>query len=257
MRTSLYNSGFAQLYNARWAGFAGSVAPRIQDFFERTQICKKPRTVLDICCGTGQLALHFLDQGYTVMGIDISPAMLEHAQENYQSYIDTGQAKFMTGDAADFNIDGSFELAISTYDALNHLPDMAALAGCFRSTYAVLNDGGWFIFDLNTRRGLRQWTGMSVQDMDDLTLITRGVAVAADDRMYTHITGFVRQEDGRYTRVDQTAFNSVFDLDAVASLLRDTGFVGVYCALIDTLDTPLDNSEQESRVFFVARKPSC
>ena len=257
MRTSIYNIGFAQLYNARWAGFANRVAPRIREFFEQTPIGKQARTVLDICCGTGQLALHFLECEYKVVGLDISPAMLEHARENCQNFIVQGQARFVSDDAADFHIEASFSLAVSTYDALNHLPDMDALAGCFRSTYTALLDGGWFIFDLNTRRGLHQWSGMSVQDTEDLTLITRGVAVDMDDRMYTHITGFMRQDDGCYRRVDQTAFNSVFDLDAVASLLRDTGFVGVYCALIDTLDTPLDNSEQESRVFFVARKPSC
>ena len=161
----------------------------------------------------------------------------------------------MTGDAADFDMEPAFGLAVSTYDALNHLPDLDALAGCFRSTYAALCNGGWFIFDLNTRRGLRQWTGMSVQDMDDLTLITRGVAVEADDRMYTHITGFVRQEDKSYVRVDQTAFNTAFDLDVVANLLHETGFEGVYCALSETLDSPLAVPEEASRVFFVAHKP--
>ena len=255
MHTSIYNSGFAKVYNVRWAGFANSVAPRIRDFFEQTPISKHARSLLDICCGTGQLALHFLERGYEVVGLDISPAMLEHARNNCQSYIENGLARFVTGDAADFQLDTAFGLAVSTYDAVNHLPDLAALTGCFRSAYAALLDGGWFVFDLNTRRGLRQWMGMSVQDMEDLTLITRGVAVDVDDRMYTHITGFVRQEDGCYTRVDQTAFNSVFDLDAVASLLRDIGFVGVYCALVDALDTPLENPEQESRIFFVAHKP--
>jgi SAM-dependent methyltransferase len=255
MRTSVYNAGFAQVYNTRWAGFANSVAPRIREFFEQKSICKQTRSLLDICCGTGQLAQHFLEHGYRAVGLDISPAMLEHARKNCQSYIKQGLARFEQGDAADFKVGETFGLAVSTYDALNHLPDIAALGGCFRSTCAALVEDGWFIFDLNTRRGLRQWTGMSVQDMEDLTLITRGVAVDADDRMYTHITGFVRQEDGYYMRVDQTAFNSVFEMQAVDSLLRECGFAGVYCALIDTLGIPLDDPEKENRVFYVAQKP--
>jgi hypothetical protein len=79
--------------------------------------------------------------------------------------------------------------------------------------------------------------------------------VDAGERKYTHITGFVRQEDGRYIRVDQTAFNSVFDVQAVTSLLHECGFENAYCALIDALDTPLENPEGENRVFFVAQKP--
>jgi SAM-dependent methyltransferase len=255
MRETIYNAGFAQVYNVHWARFANTVAPSIRDFYERTPISRSSRAVLDICCGTGQLALHFLEQGYTVVGLDLSPAMLEHARINCQSYMD--QAHFISGDAADFHLDAAFGLAVSTYDALNHLPDSVALAGCCRSAYTALLPGGWFIFDLNTRQGLRQWSGMNVQDMDDLTLITRGVAVTADDRMYTQITGFVRQADGSYMRVDQTAFNTAFDLDAVADLLRDAGFRGVYCALVAALDTPLENPELESRVFFIAQKPRC
>ena len=254
MRTSIYNAGFAQVYNTRWAGFANSVAPRIREFYEQTCINKQSRTLLDICCGTGQLALHFLEHGFKAFGLDISPAMLKHARKNCQSYIDQGLARFETADAANFRVDDTFGLAVSTYDALNHLPDMEALGGCFRSTCAALIVGGWFIFDLNTRRGLRQWTGISVQDLEDITLITRGVAVHADDRMYTHITGFVRQEDGCYARVDQTAFNSIFDMSVVVSLLHECGYENAYCALIDDLNTPLENPEGENRVFFVAQK---
>jgi SAM-dependent methyltransferase len=252
MRTALYNSGFAKVYNARWAGFANSVAPHIQEFYERKPISHQANSLLDICCGTGQLALHFLEAGYRVTGLDISPAMLSHAQANCQVYIESGKAHFASADAAGFMVDQTFGLAVSTYDALNHLPDLAALQGCFKSTYTALREGGWFIFDLNTRRGLRQWTGMSVQDMENLTLITRGVD--AGERMYTHITGFVLQEEGGYIRVDQTAFNTVFDLDVVTVALHEAGFLGTYCALIDDLDTPLENPEQVPRVFFVAQK---
>jgi SAM-dependent methyltransferase len=253
MRTSLYNSGFARVYNANWAGFANSVAPRIREFYEQTETGKSDRSILDICCGTGQLALHFLENGYQVTGLDISPAMLEHARENCRLYIDKAQAEFVQGDAASFSFDSTFGLAVSTYDAMNHLPDMEALRGCFHSTYAVLLAGGWFIFDLNTPRGLRQWTGMSVRDMEDLTLITRGVD--AGERKYTHITGFVRQADGSYLRVDQTAFNTAFNLESVTQAMHAAGFSGVYCALSDALDTPLKDPEQEPRVFFVAQKP--
>ena len=252
MQMQEYNRGFAQVYNTRWAHFAHTVAPRILTFYESRLGNSQAKSLLDICCGTGQLALHFLEHGYSVTGLDISPAMLDYARDNCRTYLDSGQARFVLGDAAHFDVEAGYGLAVSTYDALNHLPDAAALDGCFHATFAALLKGGWFIFDLNTRRGLRQWSGMSVNDQEDLTLITRGVD--AGERKYTHITGFVRQEDGRYTRVDQTAFNTVFDLEPVTAMLQQAGFSTVYCAQSESLETPLAEPELVPRMFFVAQK---
>ena len=73
MRTSIYNSGFARVYNERWADFANTLAPRIRNFYEQTLTGKGCRDVLDICCGTGQLALHFLERGYRSQGLIYHP----------------------------------------------------------------------------------------------------------------------------------------------------------------------------------------
>ncbi|MCC6457942.1 MAG: methyltransferase domain-containing protein [Caldilineaceae bacterium] len=44
-----------------------------------------PATVLDIGCGTGLLSLVMASLGYTVTGIDLSPAMIAHAQRKAQA----------------------------------------------------------------------------------------------------------------------------------------------------------------------------
>ncbi|NIN99288.1 MAG: methyltransferase domain-containing protein, partial [Anaerolineae bacterium] len=93
---------------------------------------------LDVCCGTGQLAIYFLERGYKVVGIDLSENMLRYAQESAAQYIGRGQARFLQADAADFTLDERFGLVVSTFDSLNHLPDENALRSCFQSVYAVL-----------------------------------------------------------------------------------------------------------------------
>ncbi len=249
-----YNSGFARVYNLHWAGFADRLVPSIREFYESTSIGQTNQTALDICCGTGQLALHLLEHGYTVTGLDFSPAMLAYAIEKAQPYIDAGRARFVEGNASDFTVDGQFGLATSTFDALNHLPDMEALQGCFRSVAAVLVDEGRFIFDLNTRYGLERWLGASMQMADELVLFTRGVMVEELNRMYTQISGFLRMESGLYDRFDQTAFNTIFEMDAVHTALLEAGFRSAYCARSDDFATPVENPEAEPRVFFVAER---
>lgn len=249
-----YGEGFARIYNLRWGGFANEVAPRFRDFYAHTVAGQTGGAVLDLCCGTGQLARHFLEHGYRVTGLDLSPAMLHYARQNTCAALATGQARFVHGDAADFTLEERFGLVVSTYDALNHLPDLESLQRCCHSVAAVLLEDGWFIFDLNTRLGLRRWGGVSVQDSEELFLISRGVVLEAEGRAYTQISGFLRQEDGRYERFDETVFNTMFELSAVCDALSAAGFRRAHCARLQALTLPLDNPEREARVFVVAQK---
>ncbi|MGC9349012.1 MAG: class I SAM-dependent methyltransferase [Anaerolineae bacterium] len=255
-----YGEGFAYIYNMRWTHFAQNVAPRIREFYKATPIGGANQRVLDLACGTGQLAVYFLDHGYHVVGVDLSPGMLEHARRNAADYVEQGQARFVEADVADFTpqdvdaADQPFGLAVSTFDALNHLPDFAALEDCMQATYDALAPGGWFIFDLNSRFGLRRWASINIEEYEDLVLIARGVIVEDEDRAYTQISGFLQEEDGRYKRFNEVAYNTIFDLSDVKEALEDTGFSHVHFGLGDALEEPLESPEDHSRVFIVAQK---
>lgn len=246
-----YGEGFARVYNKLWTGFAQHIAPHIHEFYSQQDIALKNQSLLDLCCGTGQLSLFFLERGYRVTGLDLSEAMLHHAADNARAFVEAGQARFMQGDAADFTLDDSFGLIVSTYDALNHLPDADALRGCFRCAHDVIAAGGKFIFDLNTREGLKRWNYINVQEGDDIFLLNRGI-YDGGDKAYARINGFIREEDGRYSRFDETVYNTPFDLARVCDLLRETGWQDAYFARIDALAAPLDEPEREPRVFVVA-----
>ncbi|MCB0287866.1 MAG: methyltransferase domain-containing protein, partial [Calditrichaeota bacterium] len=62
-----------------WPAFGRSAAPMICDFYSNTAAGKEKLPVLDLCCGTGDLALHFLQNGFPVTGVDISAGMLDLA----------------------------------------------------------------------------------------------------------------------------------------------------------------------------------
>lgn len=247
-----YSQGFARIYNMKWFGFARQVAPLILDFYAATPIGRKNRTALDLCCGTGNLAAHFLEKGYRVVGVDLSEHMLHHARENTRQYVESGQAKFIQADASDFKLDERFGLVVSTYDSLNHLEDERALRNCFRCVSNV--NVGYFIFDLNTRNGLRRWNNIQVDDGDDALVITHGIYDGQGDKAWTRITGFARASGGLYERFDETAFNTVFELELVKNALFEAGWQSVHFARVQDLKTPLTDPEKEGRVFVVASK---
>jgi SAM-dependent methyltransferase len=250
-----YNRTFARVYNERWIGFAQRVAPQVLAFYESTPLGREYKTLLDVCCGTGQLALYFLEQGYRVVGIDLSDHMLHYARENAAPYVQSGQARFLRADAADFSLDERFGLAVSTFDSLNHLPDEGALRSCFESVHAALVPGGTLVFDLNTRQGLRtRWNGVLVEDTDAFTIIHRGFYDAESDKAWVKISGFVRTEGGLYERFEQVAFNTAFDLERVRAALLEIGWRSVHFAHIEDLGTPIAEPEQENHAYIVAQK---
>jgi SAM-dependent methyltransferase len=248
-----YDRVYARVYNRLWRDFSLRVAPKVLAFYERTSGGGE-KTLLDLCCGTGQLAVHFAEHGYHVVGVDLSEHMLAHARENAAPYVQAQQVRFVQADVSDFELDERFGLAVSTYDALNHLPDQDDLYACFQCTLPLLVDGGVFIFDLNTRDGLKRWNRIHVQDDDEAMVVTRGIYDQAGGRAWVQLSGFVRTENGLYERFEETVYNTAFDLEWVRTALQNLGCQSVHFAQVDNLETPISDPEAQARVFVVAQR---
>jgi len=249
-----YGDEFAYAYDLLWSAYARSAAPSIYAFYAQTPAGQAGQPVLDLCCGTGQLALYLLERGVHVTGLDISDAMLSYAREHTRAYIESGQARFVQGDATDFKLDKPCGFAVSTYNALNHFESEDALRRCFRCVYNALLDGSYFVFDMKTRLGLNNWNHLSVQDAGKTLVVSRGVHDGISNHAATKLVTFIRQHDGRYVRIDETLKNTIFDMNAVKTALLETGWREVAFALLSDLQNPITTPEQHDRVFIVARK---
>jgi len=84
-------------------------------------------------------------------------------------------------------------------------------------------------------------------------VINRGI-YDGGAKALTRVNGFVRDEDGRYSRFEETVYNTVFELEAVRAALCDVGWKAVYFARASDLTLPLDEPENEGRVFVVASR---
>lgn len=247
-----YGQGFARFYNLRCSGFANEVGPRIIDFYKSTTISLSNTKILDLCCGAGHLSVILLQHGYQVTGLDLSESMLKYAKINAQAYIHSDKANFVHGNATRFELGERFGLVISTYDALNHLEDEEALKACFERVYQV--SAGYFIFDLNTRKGLQHWNSIQVDESEDMTIIVHKTFYPELGKAQAKFSCFLRTTDGLYERFEESVFNTLFVMDKVKNALLETGWREVYFARISNLSEPITEPEQEGRVFIVARK---
>jgi SAM-dependent methyltransferase len=239
----------------RFTDFGRAVAPRLRAYYESTVVGQSGnKSMVDICCGTAIPDLHFLANGYQVVGLDLSPAMLEYAKVNTNTYYESRQMRLYETDASQFGVDKPVGLALSIYDSINHLEDMAALSSCFQHAYKSVVSGGSFIFDLTTRVGLRRWTATNIQESDELFMVTSGAHDESQNRAHNRVYGFLRQNDGKYERFEESFYCTAFGLTAVRNSLHENGWQSVrFCRVMD-LNTPLDEPEKESRVWVVAMK---
>ena len=157
---------FADLYNRRWGWFAASILP-VLDRLALDDL-DDGATVLDLCCGTGQLLAALGERSFHLIGIDGSAEMVGHASRN------APDAELLVDDARSFETDRPVDAVVSTFDSLNHLMTADDLAAVFRQVAAVLRPGGRFVFDLNTDEGFRvRWQGPFNLVGDDEVIVAR------------------------------------------------------------------------------------
>ena len=144
------DDNFAWIYNKHWGPYANQALPILEQLM--LPFLPSEAHILDLCCGTGQLATKLIAKGYSVTGIDVSNEMIRFARENAPN------GDFIVQDARHFHFPRTFDAAVSTYDGLNFIMSPPELTTVFENVFESLQNGGIFLFDLNTEAGyLYHW----------------------------------------------------------------------------------------------------
>ena len=80
--------------------------------------------VLELGCGTGRVGLPLAQDDRAVVGLDLSPAMLQRALAKRAGLAPEVQARtaFVLGDMTDFDLGHRFDAVIAPYFGVSHLP---------------------------------------------------------------------------------------------------------------------------------------
>ncbi len=234
---------FAWYYNKYWGEEYSRPALAIFNIILFPHLPAQCR-VLDLCCGTGQIAKGLSERGYAVTGLDGSAAMLEFARRNAPA------AEFVHGDARSFKLPGTFQAVISAFDSLNHVMDLAELKQVFRNVHAALADDGIFLFDLNLEDE-SELTGNSLEMVaEDHVCVVRGSYDPAEKLKRYDVTMF-EPEAGLWRRSELTLFQRYYDSGEVIAALAECGFTRVR-----TYDARREFGFRlsDGRMFYLARK---
>ncbi len=234
---------FAGIYNKHWGDrFTQQVFPILKELILR-QLPEKAR-ILDLCCGTGQLAQLLIEHGFQVTGLDGSEEMVRYARENAPA------GEFIVDDARSFNLPDVYHAVISTYDSLNHLMTLGELNAAFHNVYTALQEGGLFVFDLNMEEGYKaRWRGSFSIVEDDHVCVFRSAYRQVEQIGQSEITIFCL--DGNWERSDFTLVQKCYSEKEIREALKITGFtkISAYHAERD-----FKMPRGVGRVFFVCGK---
>jgi SAM-dependent methyltransferase len=213
---------FAYYYDKLgWDQFSYKRADLVLDFLRTAN--QKVHRILDVACGTGTFCFLLAEKGYRVIGIDLSKDMLSvagtKAKENKLKNV-----RFYHKDMRNFSLHQTFDLVTCNFDSINHILSEKEVLSIFRCVSAHLIPDGIFIFDVNTILGLRNWRYQDINQTDAFLTLVHGVYDDDLQRATLFIDGFVKTEDEKYIRFQETIHEKAYSLKTLWGLLKKAGF---------------------------------
>ena len=210
-------------------GFTGDVPyARLADYYESIlhREGQDRLTLLDLCCGTGTLALLLARRGHELIGVDRSPEMLAVAAEKAAAAEDITQPLFLCQEASELDLYGTVGGAYCCLDGMNYLPP-EDLPELFRRLHLFIEPGGRFAFDFHAPAHLRALDGeVFVDETEDALCLWRGEFDEEENALFYGMDIFSR--DGPlWRRHSEEHVEYAHAPEALRALLEAAGFRGV------------------------------
>ena len=177
---------------------------------------------LDLGCGTGRVALPLLDAGRTVIGVDISPKMLQVFESKIPSSA-RDRVSLVQHDFCRAPFTSTFDLCILSWFTFNYVLSETDQVAMLRNVRRATTPGGVVVLDLFWPKTLA--VGVDVWEQRDVVVQEEPLLTRHDRR---RMSGLVEERtqtyehDGeRFTFESSRRFVSPAE---IAALLRTCGF---------------------------------
>ena len=246
----------------------------------------KDGIVADLACGTGTMTKLLADDGYDMIGVDMSYEMLEVARQKYccQSFEkitdenedesddlkdfseysqkaakmseDESGILFLNQDMRELDLYGTAAAMVCICDGMNYITDENDLLRVFEKVKIFLDFGGIFIFDMKTRHFYENVLGSRTvaENRENASFIWENEFdkdTGINEYLLT-IYSLVDDENDLFERSEEVHHQRAYDVQNVRDCLEKAGLscLAVYDAF--TENTAKEDSE---RIYFVAQRP--
>lgn len=195
-----------------------------------------PTTVIDIGCGQGDFCQILEANGLKSLGVDLSPKQIQIAQ-----------SKGMDAQCIDIkDCQEKFDCATAVFDVINYIPK-SNIKEFLTDTYNLLENNGYFIFDINSLYGFEEVAqGTLAIDTDD-----KFIAIDANfenDCLETDITLFTK-ETTLYKKDYGTIKQYYYENKELKKILQSVGF-----NIENIINFNLHSAEDFDKFIFVCKR---
>ena len=205
--------------------------------------------LLDNACGTGTLSVLLSKAGYDVIGADESAEMLSAAMEKNAK--ENANILFLNQSMTELDLYGTIVACVCTLDSINHLKDFGEVEKAFEKVSLFMEEGGIFIFDVNTLYKHKKVleNNIFIYDTDSVYCVWQNELDG--DKINISLDFFTDGGDGNFVRTNEFFTETAYGLDDVEKALENAGFsvIGLFNGYTDSPVT--DTTE---RAVFVCKK---
>ena len=207
--------------------------------------------VVDLGCGTGTLSEMLYEEGFDVIGIDSSEAMLEKAMEKREQ--SGSEILYLQQDMRELSLYSTVGTVVSVCDCINYILEEDELLQVFSLVNNYLYPGGVFLFDFNTDYKYREIIGDTViaENREDCSFIWENYYDVEERINEYDLTMFLKREGDLFERVTETHLQRGYQPEEIQRLLEQAGFKVL---LLRDADDEGEVRETSERVYVVAKE---
>ncbi len=209
--------------------------------------------VVELGCGTGSFTQVMKEKGFDIMGIDMSPDMLDLARK--KSAERDLDILYVEQDMRELDLYCTAGTIVSVCDSINYILDEEEMVETFRLVNNFLFPGGVFIFDFNTLYKYAEIIGNATiaENRDNCSFIWDNYYHEDEHINEYDLTIFAScsEDDTLFKRSVETHFQRGYTLDEMKMFVEKAGLIFVEAIDADTHSAPTKESE---RIYIVARE---
>ena len=210
------------------------------------------KSILDIGCGTGELAIRLKESGFDPTGVDLSEEMLAIAIQKAQEK--KMELPVYHQDMRSLEGLNQYDLIVIFCDSLNYLENENDVKATFQGVMEHLKEDGLFMFDVHSVHKMATlFNNQTYTDNgDEISYIWNAWKGTEVPYSVEHeLTFFVYDEDSEaYSRFDEDHFQRTYPIDVYEAWLNECGF-----EIVELMgDFGGNTLEEADRIFFVCKR---
>ena len=210
----------------------------------------QPETVVDLACGTGSMSVLLAQDGYRVLGVDLSEEMLTVAAQKAATLSDN-PPYFIRQPMERLRLPYEVDAVCCFLDSLNYVTKPEACRQTFERVFRALRAGGVFFFDVNTPFKFKWMDGQTYLDETQDSYCVWRVEFDGETRLCYYGIDLFRRKGELWERSVEQHCEYAYEPSDLCRWLTEAGFARVEVYGDRVMQAP---AEDAHRIYIAAYK---